>query len=67
MYEPIEQEYICTFCGKSCNVFQESFDYAGTHCTNGRGGTQQAELRSACCEEEVIAVDPIQDILYELS
>lgn len=49
-------EYICPDCGCECEVvpLDNSFDYAGTHCTNGRSGTHYppgyGSPVSACCE-----------------
>lgn len=51
---------ICTECGKECNVIplDNSFSYAGTHCTNGNGGIHYPPGYgmpvSDCCEADVI-------------
>ena len=47
---------ICPDCGEPCEVkpLDNSFDYAGTHCTYGRSGTHYPEDYgspvSDCCE-----------------
>ena len=47
---------ICPDCGEKCNVIalDNSFDYAGTHCTHGRSGTHYpdgyGDPVSDCCE-----------------
>ena len=41
---------ICAECGEECNTVEETFDYAGTHCTHGRGGTHHTGFYvSECC------------------
>lgn len=48
----------CTGCGEECGVIplDNSFGFAGTHCTGGRSGTHYpagyGEPVSDCCEEE---------------
>jgi len=42
--------YICEECGEECSIFEETFDYSGTHCTNGEGGTHKTGgWYSECC------------------
>jgi hypothetical protein len=53
----MEDETICPGCGDPCEVVRldNSFDYAGTHCTGGTGGTHYpdgyGDPVSDCCEE----------------
>jgi hypothetical protein len=50
---------VCSDCGEPCKVIglDNSFDYAGTHCTHGKGGTHRPEGYgspvSDCCEAEI--------------
>lgn len=50
---------ICPECGEWCKVVanQNEFDYAGTHCTYGRGGVHYpenwGEAISECCEAPI--------------
>ena len=47
--------YICTDCMDPCLTVEETFDYAGSHCTNGQAGTHHTgHFVSACCLAEVI-------------
>ena len=50
-------EYICPSCENVCQVLpiDDSFDYSGTHCSNGRSGTHHVEIYyvSDCCESEI--------------
>ena len=40
----------CTDCGEPCDIVEETFDYAGTHCTNGKAGTHHTGVYvSKCC------------------
>ena len=62
-----ESNYICMDCGQDCEVTEEVFDYAGTHCTNGIGGTHRTgHYSSDCCEGEYMAKDEF-DMLDELT
>ncbi len=49
----------CNDCGNECEVVEETFDYSGTHCNNGNGGTHHTGVYvSDCCfddYDEVIA------------
>ena len=48
-----EYTWYCIDCGQECETVEETFDYAGTHCTNGRPGTHQTgHYVSACCGAE---------------
>lgn len=52
----IGDEGICKGCGEECILVMvdESFDYAGTHCTGGGSGTHIVRYPgSSCCGEEV--------------
>ncbi len=41
----------CNECGELCKVIEETFDYSGTHCTNGNGGTHRTgHYASDCCD-----------------
>ena len=45
----------CSHCQKECTCvkYDDSFDYAGTHCTHGIGGTQhEYHWASDCCDAE---------------
>jgi predicted nucleic acid-binding Zn ribbon protein len=43
----------CTECGEECKVVEETFDYAGTHCTHGQAGTHHTGIFvSECCLAE---------------
>ena len=47
--------YKCSCCGEKCELISidESFDYAGTHCTHGQSGTHvQWSEGSDCCEAD---------------
>ena len=51
---------ICQSCFQRCDIEfkDDSFDYAGTHCTGGVGGTHHQESEvSGCCGESVREVD----------
>ncbi len=52
-----EYEETCPECGEPCRIItiDESFDYAGTHCTHGKAGTHQGRVYrgSDCCEAEI--------------
>jgi hypothetical protein len=49
-----ELEHYCTDCEETCEVVEETFDYAGTHCTFGRSGTYHTgHYVSECCLAEV--------------
>jgi len=51
--EEYEREYKCSYCGKRCKIIEETFDYAGTHCTHGNGGVHYTGVyKSACCYED---------------
>ena len=43
-------EYVCVDCGKPCGLYEETFDYSGTHCTGGIAGTHHTgHYLSDCC------------------
>lgn len=43
-------DYVCDKCKKVCDIVEESFDYAGTHYTNGKAGTYYTGYWvSKCC------------------
>jgi len=45
----------CRECGDPCSVVEETFDYSGTHCTNGAGGTHHTGIYvSDCCLADVV-------------
>lgn len=53
-----EYEYmqgpICSDCRKPCETVEETFDYAGTHCTHGLPGTHHTgHYVSKCCHGEL--------------
>ena len=44
----------CAECCKTCSTVEETFDYGGTHCTNGKGGTHRTgHYVSDCCLGEL--------------
>lgn len=46
-------EYVfeCEECGKLCEPVEDSWDYAGTHCTGGNAGTHRTgDWYSDCCD-----------------
>ncbi len=46
-------KYICGNCGEPCSIVEETFDYAGTHCTNGQSGTHHTGVFvSDCCLDD---------------
>ncbi len=46
----MNEEYKCESCGDLCKLVEETFDYAGTHCTNGNAGTHKTGVYlSECC------------------
>ncbi len=47
-------DWYCTDCGQECTPVEETFDYAGTHCTGGRRGTHHTgNYVSDCCGAEL--------------
>ena len=45
-----EVEFKCVECGHRCALVEETFDYAGTHCTHGKSGTHHTGVYvSSCC------------------
>ena len=50
MHKEITKKYKCLECGEECSLVEETFDYAGTHCTNGANGTHHTGIYvSDCC------------------
>ena len=48
-------ELVCSDCGEECKLVEESFDYGGTHCNHGIGGTHYTgHYVSDCCLAELI-------------
>ena len=46
---------LCTDCKGECKGVEETFDYAGTHCTYGKSGTHHTGIYvSDCCLAEMI-------------
>ncbi len=40
----------CDECKEECELVEETFDYAGTHCTHGQPGTHHTGVYvSECC------------------
>jgi len=37
--EELRQVLRCSSCGEICDIVEETFDYAGTHCNHGQAGT----------------------------
>ena len=53
-----EMKYKCDMCGEPCSIVEETFDYAGTHCTNGKSGIHHTGIYvSDCCLAEVTEND----------
>ena len=49
-----EPEVKCSMCGEPCGTVEETFEYAGTHCTNGKPGIHHTGVYvSDCCFEDV--------------
>lgn len=45
---------ICSDCKEECKAVEETFDYAGTHCTHGRPGVHHTGIYvSSCCGARV--------------
>ena len=45
-----EPKFKCSACGEPCEIVEETFDYSGTHCTNGKAGTHHTGVWvSDCC------------------
>ena len=46
---------ICADCWSPCKAVEETFDFAGTHCTGGRSGTHHTGFYvSDCCGAEPV-------------
>ena len=44
---------ICTECGDACRLVEETFSYAGTHCTGGNSGIRRTGYYSSdCCNSD---------------
>jgi len=40
----------CDECKEECEIVEETFDYAGTHCNHGKSGTHHTGVYvSKCC------------------
>ena len=49
-----EEKSTCCGCGNECKAIEETFDYTGTHCTNGNGGTHRTgNYISDCCLDDI--------------
>lgn len=45
----------CSDCGDPCKAVEETFDYSGTHCTNGVPGTHHTGIyKSNCCDADLV-------------
>lgn len=45
---------VCSDCRFECGPVEETFDYAGTHCTGGRAGVHHTgHYVSDCCLAEI--------------
>ena len=54
MYLERNYTHTCDECGDECAAVEETFDYAGTHCTHGRSGTHRTgHYVSDCCLAEI--------------
>ena len=55
--EDCAPDFKCDECGDLCDLEEETFDYGGTHCTNGNGGTHRTGIYSSkCCESSYEAL-----------
>ena len=62
-----EDRPVCTNCKKKCKRVEQTFNYAGTHCTNGNSGTYHTgHYISDCCLEEVEDSDESEIIEPEM-
>jgi len=53
MYD--EHDWYCEECQQKCEIIEESFDYAGTHCTYGKSGTHYTgHFVSKCCNAPLV-------------
>ena len=51
--EEDDRRYRCDECGEECAIVEETFDYAGTHCTHGLAGTHHTgQYASKCCDAD---------------
>ena len=49
--EDCAPDFKCEECGEVCGIVEETFDYSGTHCNNGQGGTHRTgNYSSSCCD-----------------
>lgn len=56
---------LCVSCGGECEMVEETFDYAGTHCTNGMAGTHRTGVYvTNCCGAESIEGYPGWHVEY---
>lgn len=47
--------FYCGDCNGQCEAVEETFDYGGTHCTHGKGGTHHTgNYVSDCCGAELL-------------
>jgi hypothetical protein len=54
----IMDKLICLDCKDECQIVEETFDYSGTHCTNGNGGVHHTgHYSSDCCNAEYMDAD----------
>ena len=57
---------LCESCGQQCELVEESFDYAGTHCTNGRPGTHRTGVFvTKCCGADSVEGYPGWHVEYD--
>ena len=53
---------ICEDCKEPCKPVEETFDYAGTHCTYGNSGTHHTgHYVSDCCLAELIDESEVEE------
>lgn len=51
--EECPPDFVCDDCGEVCQIEEECFEYAGTHCNNGSSGFHKTgALVSSCCEAD---------------
>lgn len=50
-------KYTCDECGERCDIGEDTWDYAGTHCNNGQPGVHRTGVwSSVCCDAGYDAV-----------
>jgi predicted nucleic acid-binding Zn ribbon protein len=53
-------KHTCEECKEECDIVEETFDYAGTHCNHGQSGIHRTgNYSSKCCDAgyETLLID----------